>query len=163
MGVHVLDVARFLFGEATSVVAQTRSVQPGIAGEDVATVMLQMADRTIVTCDFSFATILEHDPFPEMLIRVEGASGTLELRPPLELHCTTREGTTVRDVTPPRWSWVDPTYGVTQAALVPCIADLLAHVRGTRQAETTATDNLRTLALVEAAYDSAASAEVVMT
>jgi len=163
VGVHVLDVARFLFGEATSVVAQTQSIQPGIAGEDVATVMLQMAEGVTVGCEFSFATILEHDPFPGMLIRVEGTTGTLELRPPLELRCTTRTGTTTRDVAPPDWAWVDPRYAVAQAALVPCITNLLAHVRGEGDAETTAADNLRTLALVEAAYASAASGEVIRT
>ena len=125
--------------------------------------MLQMPDRLTVSCEFSFATILEHDPFPGMLIRVEGTTGTLELRSPLELHCTTREGTTARDVAPPVWSWVDPRYAVAQAALVPCIADLLGHIRGSRLAETTAADNLRTLTLVEAAYDSAASGQVIRT
>ena len=147
VGVHVLDVARYLFGEATSLVARIHSVEPGIAGEDVATVLLQMGDGVSVTCELSFATLLEHDPFPEMLIRVEGTDGTLLLGAPHELRLTTRDGTVGRDVGPPAWSWVDPHYAVAQAAMVPCIADLVAHIRGAGVAETTAADNLRTLAL----------------
>ncbi|MCY7419847.1 MAG: Gfo/Idh/MocA family oxidoreductase, partial [Chloroflexi bacterium] len=138
VGVHVLDVARFLFGEASALSARIASVQPGIAGEDVATVLLSMEGDLAVVCELSFATVLEHDPFPGLLIRVEGTDGTLELRRPLELRCTTHTGTTTRDVAPPDWAWVDLRYAVAQAALVPCIANLLAHVRGERAAETTA-------------------------
>jgi D-apiose dehydrogenase len=157
VGVHVLDVARFLFGEATALSARTQSIQPGIAGEDVATVLLTMADDITVSCELSFATLLEHDPFPEMLIRVEGTDGTLELRAPHLLRLTDRTGTMTRDVGAQPWSWVDPAYAVAQSAMVPCIGDLLGHIRGDRVAETTAADNLRTLELVEACYVSAAA------
>ena len=44
--------------------------------------------------------------------------------------------------------------------MVPCLTNLLAGVCGGR-AETTGADNLRTMALVEAAYRSAATNEVV--
>src|SRR5215831_6266660 len=40
MGTHLLDVARFLFGEADRIYCQTHQVQPEIKGEDAATVMM---------------------------------------------------------------------------------------------------------------------------
>ena len=117
-----------------------------------------------VGCEMSFATVLEHDPFPEMLIRVEGTEGTLELR------AAARAARHRPEPEPRAGTWhhrpgrgSTPQYAVAQAAIVPCIADLLADIRGTHQAETTAADNLRTLALVEAAYASAASGEVIGT
>ena len=42
MGVHLLDVIRFLFGEAGRIYCQTHQVQEGIKGEDAATIMLRM-------------------------------------------------------------------------------------------------------------------------
>ena len=42
VGSHLLDVARFLFGEAERLYCQTGRVHPGIKGEDVATVMMTM-------------------------------------------------------------------------------------------------------------------------
>jgi hypothetical protein len=39
---------------------------------------------------------------------------------------------------------------------VPCCADLLAHLRGEKVAETTGEDNLKTVRLVFGAYESAA-------
>lgn len=47
MGSHVLDAARYLFGEARSVYCQTRRVHHDIRGEDdVATVMMDMSPET---------------------------------------------------------------------------------------------------------------------
>ncbi|MCI0417713.1 MAG: Gfo/Idh/MocA family oxidoreductase, partial [Acidobacteria bacterium] len=57
MGSHILDVARFLFGEARSIYCQVRQVHPGIRGEDVATAIMDMGGRTTVTCDLSYASI----------------------------------------------------------------------------------------------------------
>ncbi len=42
MGVHILDVVRFLFGEAEWLMCRIQRVNPTIRGEDVATVLLQM-------------------------------------------------------------------------------------------------------------------------
>jgi predicted dehydrogenase len=43
MGSHILDVGRFLFGEAKSLYCQTQRVHRNIEGEDVATVMMRVA------------------------------------------------------------------------------------------------------------------------
>ena len=40
LGIHILDIARFLFGDATRLTARTRRVNPAIRGEDVATMLL---------------------------------------------------------------------------------------------------------------------------
>jgi predicted dehydrogenase len=40
LGVHMLDVARFLMGEASRLYCQTQSIKPGIRGEDMATIVL---------------------------------------------------------------------------------------------------------------------------
>jgi len=146
-----------LFGEATSLSARIQTVQAGVRGEDVATVLLTMGADVTVSCELSFATLLEDDPFPGMLIRVEGTEGTLQLDAAQRLRRVTRAGVGIRDVPPPAWPWVDPAYAVAQAAMVPCIGDLLAAIRGEHPAETTGRDNLRTLELVEACYVSAAA------
>ena len=64
-------------------------------------------------------------------------------------------------IPPPRYAWADPTYDLVQASMVPCQADLLAHLRGERESENTAAGNLETLRLVFAAYESAATGSVV--
>ena len=44
IGSHILDTARFLFGEATSLYCQVQRIHPDIRGEDVATVMMEMGN-----------------------------------------------------------------------------------------------------------------------
>jgi len=45
--------------------------------------------------------------------------------------------------------------------MVACIGDLLAHLNGEREAETTAADNLQTVRLVFGAYESARDGRAV--
>jgi len=78
------------------------------------------------------------------------------------VRCTRIDGTVETVAAPTPYPWVDPAYAVIQSSMVACIADLLAGVRGEHAAETTAADNLRTLALVEAAYESAESGLTVV-
>ena len=160
IGVHVLDTARFLFGEAQSVYCQTRRIQPDIAGEDSATVITRHGDMTVITELGYVQNFYEQDRFPETFLRVEGSKGSLELAPDYWLRVTTESGTHARRVPPPRYGWADPAYEVVHAALVPCLTNLLSGVTG-GAAETTAEDNLRTLKMVEAAYESAGRGEVV--
>jgi predicted dehydrogenase len=161
IGTHILDVARFLFGEASQLLCLTRRSRPDIRGEDLATVMMAMRDGISVVCEMSYASRLEHERFPETYVLVEGERGSIELGPDYWLRVTTAEGTHARRHPPPRYSWADPAYDLIHASIVPCQANLLSHLSGAGQAETTADDNLRTLRLVFGAYESAASGRSV--
>jgi D-apiose dehydrogenase len=161
VGSHVLDVARCLFGEAQRVYCQTARVNPSIQGEDVATVILQQGDVT-TTCELSYASRLEHERFPETYALIEGSHGSLELGPDYWLRCTTAEGTLARRVPPPRYAWADPAYDLVHASIVPCHADLLRDLRGGTPAETRGEDNINTVRLVFAAYDSARTGQAVV-
>jgi predicted dehydrogenase len=168
LGSHILDTARFLFGEARSLVCQTRRIHPDIQGEDVATVMMEMdgkpagADGVTVVCSLAYAeNYLEREAFPQTFFFIEGEKGSIELGPGYALRITTKDGTLSRRVPPPRYPWADPAYDVVHASIVPCNADLLKALRGEGPAETTGEDNLKTVRLVFAAYDSANKRSVI--
>lgn len=163
VGTHILDVARFLFGEAESLYCRIQRVNPEIRGEDVATVVLNMASGATVLCELSYATRMEHERFPQTFVFAEGEKGSAELTTDYWLRVTTAEGTQARRCPPPRYPWADPAYDVVHASIVDCQRNLLAALRGEAPAETTAEDNLKTLRLVYAAYDSAAKGEAVRT
>jgi predicted dehydrogenase len=161
IGTHILDVARFLFGEATELYCQTRRMRPDIAGEDVATVMLRMRDSLTVTCNMSYASRWEFDRFPETLAAVEGTEGGVSLGADYQLTVFNREGSLPCRVPPPHYAWADPAYALIHASIVDCHRNLLGSLHGRSQAETTGEDNLRTLELVFGAYESAATGSVV--
>ena len=167
LGTHVFDVARVLFGEARTLHCRTaRTLAPRVRGENVATVLLTMGRAdTHVTIELGYArTPLEastREVFPQTLAFVEGSRGSIELTADYVVRVTTRSGTRVTRHAPPRYAWADPRYEVAHASIVPCCADLLRGLQGRGGGETTGEDNLATLRLVFAAYDSAHSARTV--
>jgi D-apiose dehydrogenase len=74
---------------------------------------------------------------------------------------TTRAGTEATVVAPPAYAWANPKYAVVQSSMVACHADLVRALRGGGPAETDASDNLKTMRLVFAAYASAETGRVV--
>ncbi len=162
IGSHVLDVARFLFGEPVSLFCQTFQAHKDIRGEDVATVMLKTRSGATVLVELGYAeNYLERDRFPETSIFVEASLGSAELELDYWIRITTASGTAVERCPPPRYTWADPRYDVVHSSIVACQANLLAAMRGECAAETTGEDNLKTLRLVFAAYESAARGQAI--
>jgi len=162
IGSHILDLARFLFGEVARLSCHTRRVRPDIRGEDVATLLLETGAGTTVVCELGYpGAPLEHDCFPQTVAFVEGDGGSIELAPDYTIRLTTSAGTEVYRCPPLHYAWADPYYDVAHASIVPCHADLVAGLRGERVPETTAADNYKTMRLVFAAYDSAARGETI--
>jgi predicted dehydrogenase len=163
LGSHILDLARFFFGEAETLYCQTHQIHHDIRGEDVATVMLRMnGGRTTVLCEMAYAeNPLERECFPETLLFIEGDRGSLELAPGLQIRLTTARGLELRRFPPRVFHWCDPAYAVVQSSIVDCHRNLLGALRGTSSAETTGEDNLRTMQLVFKSYDSAERNEAI--
>ncbi|MGL6267105.1 MAG: Gfo/Idh/MocA family protein [Chitinophagaceae bacterium] len=161
IGSHILDICRFLFGEAESLYCQTQSINPRIHGEDVANVMMKM--QTGLTCfaEMSYASILEYESFPQTYILVEGEKGSLYLTRDHEIRLTTRGETAVEKINPGSYAWLDPEYALVHASIVECNRDILFDLQGLSNAETTAADNFETVRLVHAAYSSAKSNQVI--
>ncbi len=162
VGTHILDIARFYFGEAQSVYCQVHRVHLDVKGEDIATVMMRMGGRTTVTIELGYPeNYVEHEYFPETLIYVEGDKGTAEVAKDYWLRVTTREGTLAKRYPPIWYPWVDPDYHVIHSSIVLTNAHFLHALRGEGPAETTGEDNVKTLKLVYAAYESARGRKVV--
>lgn len=161
MGSHILDVARFLFGEADSLFCQAQRVHPHIKGEDVATVVLHLPSQATIVCNLSYASRVEHDRFPETFVFVEGEQGSIELAPDFWLRVTTKAGTQARRCPPPFYPWADARYALVHSSIVACNADLLRALQTGTPAETCAADNLKTVQLVFAAYASAARKQAI--
>ncbi len=80
-GIHLIDVFRSLFGEASSVTALLQRLNPAIAGEDAGLFVLDMADGT--RCLFDGNRLADHPAQNRRLTMgeflIEGEKGTLML------------------------------------------------------------------------------------
>ena len=162
LGSHMLDVARFFFGEADTVYCRTQRVHPNIRGEDVATIVLGMKHSMTVLVEMAYAeNYLEHDKFPETRVFVEADKGSVRLELDFWIRVTTEDGTHSRRYPPPMYRWADPEYAIVHSSIVDCQRNLLEALRGGAEAETTGEDNLKTMRLVFGSYESAARGQAL--
>lgn len=156
VGIHLLDLARFLMGDAGEVSCRTQSVREGLMGEDAATMLLGHDNGATSVVDVSYASHRTPNPFPQTLGEVEGREGTVQILEGQVLRV--HSGGRVRDEriagdgrrwTSEPWTQIQDSVPRTQAHFIDCLRRGLPF-------ETSAADSLRTYALAEAAYRSAA-------
>jgi len=162
MGSHVLDVIRYLFGECRELWCQTKAINRGIKGEDLSVALLDMKNGMPVYTEMSYASIVEHDSFSTLHILVEGEGGSVSLGPGFEIRTTTREGTKSEVVKFPSYTWADPDYIVNHESGIHINRNILEDMQGKGRAENTGEDNLETVRLIWACYESAATGEKVI-
>ncbi|MCZ0963824.1 Gfo/Idh/MocA family protein [Paracoccus benzoatiresistens] len=155
LGIHILDVARALFGDVTTLSATTRRINSKIRGEDVATMLLEHENGVTSVVDCSYATKRQPETFPETLLEIDGDKGTLRLDAGYRLVIQTG-AEEVRDVAPAVLPWAERPWHNIQKSVQLIQQHFVDCLRSGMQPETSGHDNLKTLALVEAAYQSAA-------
>ena len=161
LGVHVLDVARFLLGEAERIHCEVQSVKPGIAGEDMVTCLLRHTNGAMSVVECSYASPLPDDPFPETLITIEGTEGSVKLDTGYRI--SVRSGDKVRRLSgdAPVLKWASRPWHVVQESVLRTQEHWLDCFRNGTEPQISGRDNLATLALVEASYESVAKKTAV--
>jgi predicted dehydrogenase len=160
-GSHQFDVLRYLFGEAHSIYTQIQTVNPSIKGEDVATSLLRMKTGVVCIQEISFSSPLEKELFPQTLLLIEGAKGSIRLDADFEISITV--GTeTLKEVVPmQKFPWQTDRLVPEPPSIVACNKNILEDMLGKGKAETTGADNFETVRLVWAAYESARTNRVI--
>jgi predicted dehydrogenase len=155
LGPHHFDIVRFLFGEPHDVYARTLKVTPPdhVAGEEVATTLLGYPDR-LAQVELSWASLgYPADAVNPDVLAIEGTEGSLFVDHDGQVRLSRRDGEdemiAIDTTDAYRRSW--------QAAL----SHFAACLESGEPFETSGTDNVNTLRLVFAAYDSAATHQAV--
>lgn len=154
VGVHVLDIARYYFGEAVRIYCAAQRVDPRVTGEDCVTMLLTHESGAVSVVDISFATRIDPDPFPQTLVRIEGAEGTLELDGRYQLKQSRPGWSRFENVEPSGPAWATPPWHVVQDSVVAIQQHWVDCLKTGREPQTSGADNLKTLDLVFAAYES---------
>jgi len=161
LGVHILDLVRFYFGEVKELKCKTQRINPAINGEDVANIFMEMQNGLNCYAEMSYASILENERFPQTFILIEGDKGSVYLGPDGEIRITTKSGTTSAVINPVNYTWVDPAFAASQASAVETNRNLLQGLNGGK-AETTFEDNYKTVKLVFDSYSSAETGKTIL-
>jgi predicted dehydrogenase len=157
VGIHVLDLARYFLGEVERLSCETQKRNPKIRAEDTATIMMRHASGAVSVVEATYAAKRGDDPFPETLLEIEGDDGSLVLSKGEKLKVTT-QGLTFEDhVGGPLLTWTSRPWHVSQEAVLHTNRHMLNRLQLGLPADTSGEDNLKTYALVEAAYEAAAT------
>jgi len=155
-GVHFLDTFRFLFGEVKSVYAKTAKRNPVIAGEDSALIVCEMVNGATAVLDANRynESSAEDARYTFGTVRIEGSLGHLELdfdgsitlnllgQPPKQ-----------HDYQPSREGFAGDCVFAVQQHFVDCMIS-------EKPFESNVADYLKSVQLVELAYESAQSGQV---
>lgn len=155
LGPHHFDIVRFLMGEPHDVYARTLKITPEahVAGEEVATVIFGYPDR-IAQVELSWASIgYPAESVNPDVLAIEGTEGSLFVAHDGQVRIAHRDGRveTLEVETSNAYmrSW--------QAA----IAHFASCLASGEPFDTSGSENLHTLRLVFAAYESAATGQVI--
>ncbi|WP_245748370.1 Gfo/Idh/MocA family protein [Neolewinella agarilytica] len=156
-GIHFIDVLRFLGGEVSTVFAKMRTLNPVIAGEDAAIVLLDFASGAQGIIDGNRYNEANH-PDPRYTFGttvIEGSNGTLRLSldGTLTLQPLGEQEREVKYAHARRGFAGDCVYSIQQ--------HFLEAFQSGSPFETNGDDYLKSLAVLEACYDSAANKQIV--
>lgn len=146
VGVHMVDVQRFLLGDPVTVFAAMNRVSPLLKGEDTAHVVLRFP-KAFGTCDLSWAVRGRPARSGVDRVRLDGTKGSLELGSDGTLVLRNNYG-----------GWRSLPVDMSQAELRSHLGSQRNFIRAVFGEEPPATGgrhNLRTLYIALAAYESA--------
>ena len=161
LGIHVLDMARVYFGEAETVYAQTQQIRPNIVAEDMATMLLRHRSGATSIVDCSYSSQISPEPFPQTLVHIEGTRGSIQLHLGYRMSVLSDGVAREEIVDSPLLSWTSQPWHTAQESVLNTQRHWVECLRTGRTPQTSGADNLRTYALVDAAYRSAAERRAV--
>lgn len=156
VAVHLFDLALCFLGQPESLVADALRVNPAIAGEDVATVLMRMPDATCIV-DASYETRSDHSTYPQTFVTLEGTDGTITLGPDYHLQVVTGSGVTNEYLTIPDHGWTSEPWNAIQDSVVTIQRHWLDCLDSGAETETSGRRTLPLLDITLGAYSSLAS------
>jgi len=161
LGVHVLDLARFFLGEVEHVSCETQRRNPKVRAEDTATMLMRHLSGAVSVVECTYEAHRLPDGFPETRVEIEGPNGAVVAKPGRILELTVNGRLTESDVDAPTLPWMAPPWHIIEESVFRTCAHMLEALRAGRDADTSGRDNLKTFAVCEAAYRSAATGRAV--
>src|SRR5689334_11847770 len=155
VGIHVLDLARVFLGEVERVSCETQRRNQRNIGEDTATMMLRHRSGAVSLVECTYESKAVPDYFPQTLLSIEGERGSLQLHGDFRMVVTSDGKAGERDIGTPLLAWTQEPWHIAQESVLLTQRAILHAWREGRDAETSAADNLKTYALVDAAYAAA--------
>ena len=161
VGIHILDLARVFMGEVRHLSCETQRRNPLNLGEDTATMLLRHVSGAVSLVECTYEARQIPDVFPQTLVTIEGENGSIKLHEDFRMVVTSEGAVSERHIGSPLLPWTQEPWHVAQESVLLTQRAIMAAWRKDQEAETSGADNLKTYALVDAAYAAAAGGRAV--
>jgi len=159
VALHQFDLARFFIGQPQTIFTSALRVNPRIAGEDVATVLMHMPDATCIV-DASYETKSDHNTYPQTFVTIEGTRGTITLGPDYHLQVVSGDQVLDEDLMIPDHGWTSEPCNAIQDSVVNVQRQWIACLESGVVTECSGEETLGLLDITLGAYESLASGQV---
>ena len=154
-GIHILDLARFFLGEVQHLSCETQRRNAKNIGEDTATMLLRHTSGAVSIAEATYETRQIPDPILQTLVIIEGDNGSVKLHEDFRMQVTADGRVEESLVGSELLPWTAQPRHTLQESVLTTQRRIIGAWKAGREAETSGIDNLRTFALVEAAYKAA--------
>lgn len=161
IGIHMLDLTRFFMGEVRHLSCETQRRNPKVKAEDTATMLLRHESGSVSVVECTYEARRIPDPFPETLLEIEGPQGSVVVDAGCRMTVTSNGKQYEEQIGSPLRQWTAHPWHVSQEGAFGACRHFLHCLQKGVPAETSGEDNLRTFALVEAAYRAAEEGRAV--
>ncbi len=159
VGIHVLDIARVLLGEVARISCETQKRNPRVKADDTATMLLRHVNGTVSVVECTYMAKRHPDLFPHTRLEIEGSKGSLILNSDDEIILSDGKTSRIIAIENSLSPWMEKPWHVVQRSVYETNRQLMLAARNGLKASTDIADNLKTFALVEAAYAAAISGQ----
>ena len=161
VGIHMLDLGRFLVGEVAHISCETQRRNSRVKAEDTATMLLRHTSGAVSVVECTYEARRIPDPFPETMVEIEGPNGSIVVHPGSRMTVTSNGLVWDEAIGAPLRSWTSNPWHVSQEGALGACRHFLDCLQRGVPAETNGADNLASYALVDAAYRAAAEERAV--
>ncbi len=154
-GIHILDLARFFLGEVQHLSCETQRRNSKNIGEDTATMLLRHTSGAVSLAEATYEARQIPDPILQTLIIIEGDKGSVKLHEDFRMQVTTDGRVEESHVGSALLPWTAQPWHTLQESVLTTQRRIIGAWKDGHEADTSGIDNLRTFALVEAAYKAA--------
>ena len=153
VAVHLFDLACCFMGEPETLFTDALRVNPRIAGEDVATVLMHMPQGTCIV-DASYETRSNHNTYPQTFVTLEGTEGTITLGADYHLQVVSRGIVTEEQLVIPDHGWTSEPWNGIQDSVYTIQRHWIDCLNSGVEPETSGARTLRLLDITLGAYQS---------
>lgn len=155
VGIHLLDLARFFLGDVEQISCETQRRNPKVRAEDTATMLLRHKSGAVSVVECTYESRRLPDAFPETLLVIEGPKGAVAMDAGCRMTVTSGNEIRTEHTTTPLLPWTTREWHVAQQSVLVACGHFLDCLQRGVPADTSGEDNLKTYALVDAAYRAA--------